>query len=691
MNLREPGAAVLLSCGVAGALHLVAWTTPGRSLLWGLHHAAFLPPWVAACLLLVMLFSLVPPSASHLIAGFQSLARNADRLHSALLPLGFGAIVLTLFLLLPVEHGLLGDSDGRLAEVAADQLPGLMFRPHASDTVVRHTLHHSVGTLLGWTAARSYATISSAWGLVLLVAGWHVCRQLSPSVAGRWLLFVPLTTSGYMLLFFGYIETYSSVAALGLVLLAATLGYARGKVGLWLPVAVWCLLCVHHLLGGLAGSCLVLAVVRRHQLDRFLPGFVASRLPVVVSVSAGLAAWLFFLVVRPTSAIPLFVPYDHIPYTLLHPAHLAETANFVGLSALPAVVMLGAAWLCQPGREGRDSQQDLVVAAAGSTAMLMFITNPALGRLDWDLMAMHAPLWILAGGVCLERALRGHAAIMPKAALAMSAVSLLHTVPWIALQQSPQRLIRSIETMAAADPHVAGSRALKLGVRFEQLGYPQAAMRQYERAILHNPEDALALYNMGRVQDQWGQLDAARQLYEQAVALDTDLPKVWNNLGAIYLRQQSPAEAVRALERAVVLEPDFVGGWNNLGTAYYDQNRFADAARAYERAASSAGEGPDGQPDSQPDSLPDHLYFNLGVAHARAGDFAAAAAALEIFVQQNPASLPGLLQLGDAYARSGKRVQARRVLQRYVEIAPADDPARQRATQYLQQTEASAP
>ena len=388
---------------------------------------------------------------------------------------------------------------------------------------------------------------------------------------------------------------------------------------------------------------------------------------------------MFFLWVRPTSAIPLLTPYEHIPYTLLDPLHLADVANFALLAALPAVIALAATWLCPtPTKPAPDACLELVAAAAGSTAILMFIVNPSLGRLDWDLMAMHAPLWILAGAVALERVLWQHPAGLRYATWALLVTSLFHTLPWIALQRTPARLVRAVEAMVSSDPHQAGSRGLKLGVRFENLGFVDAAERQYELAIERDPGSSLACYNLGRIYDQRGDLHRAGAYYERATRLDSTLPRAWNNLGALYLRQQRQAEAVEALQHAVRLQPDFAGAWNNLGTSYFDLGRSADAAAAFTRAIESGAKI-------------DHLQFNLGVSYARLGDCTAAASALERFVQHLPDSAEGHLQLGDAYARCGHRQHARRALRRYLQLAETDAPPRKRVLQYLQQTEGITP
>lgn len=672
---------LLAVCIVAGLAHVVAWTDAGRQHLWSVHHAAFLPTWVATVLTAGLGLSLVPAVARRLagalLAG-ASVLRHAHRW----LPLATACgAALLLFLSLPVEHGLLGDADTRLAEVGAHDIAAAWQRPHDNDTAVRNLLHQRVGRPLGASAADTYGVISALWGVVLLAVGWRLSARLAGPGAGRLLLFAPLATSGYMLLFCRYIEAYSSVAALGVALVAVTARYARGRCGFWLPVSVWLLLTAHHLLGAVAGAALALGVIRRHQLDThgllsWLPTRVTVRLPGVVGFAAGLAAWGVFLLIRPTSAVPLLWAYEHIPYRLFDGAHLIDVGNFLLLAGLPAVVAAAAAWRA-PRAASANVEHELLLAAACSTAVLMFVVNPALGRLDWDLMAMHAPLWVLAGSAALWRRLQHDAETLRYAAGALLAVSLFHTIPWIALQQIPGRAAQAVEAMVEGDPHVAGQRTLKLGARLEQLGLHEAAQRQYARAVEQNPGSALAHFNLARMRYDAGDLAGAVRLYETATRLNADLSNAWNNLGGAYLRLQRPADAVRVLEPVVDQHPNFAGAWSNLATAYYELERYEQAAPAFARAVELDGR------------LHTALY-NLGVCYALLSQYGPAAATLERFVAREPRSAVGYLQLGDAYARLGRRADARRALQAFLQLARSDDPARARVLRYLRQIEADA-
>jgi tetratricopeptide (TPR) repeat protein len=674
MPRRRTGA-VLGACALLAVAHVAAWTPWGQPVLWGLHHAAFLPTWTQMVLVALMVAGLVPSVARAVSDTAVAVGSRLARVHRLAPLLSVCVAAVGLFTGWPIAHGLLGDAGPRLAEVASSDF-SFLYRLHSNDTWVRHLLHHAVGVRLGWSAAESYALLSQAWGVVLVVAAWKASALLaSPgSAASRLALFAPVVTSAFVLLYCGYIEVYSSVTALGVIFVLLSTRYALGQGGLWLPVLSLLAVGVHHVLGLLAAPALAVAFVHRHDLDRRLPASWRRRLTWVTVVVASLAYWGAFLWVRPVSAVPMFAPVAHIPYTILSPAHLGDVANFHLLSATVAWAAVVAAWGIGPSAGTPDRRTQPLYAAAGTTFVLMFIVNPGLGRLDWDLMAMHAPIWVLAALCHVESKLRDRQAEMRYAAGALLALGLFHTVPWLALNQFPDRAVGAIEAMVATDAHLAGGRAMKLGVLFEQLGFLDAARRQFERDLSHDPRSMRALYNLGNVYHKRGDLQTAANLYERALAIDASESRTWNNLGSIRLRQGQLQEAVSCLEQAVRLDPDFAGPHSNLGGAYFDLGRYAEALRAYTRAA-----------ELQP-SL-EHLFFNVGVSHTRLGDFEAAAAALERFVRLQPHSAEGFLQLGNSYARTGDRPRARAALTRFLELAGGDHPYRSRARRYVEQTD----
>jgi len=419
-----------------------------------------------------------------------------------------------LFWSLPVQHNIFGDTTYRLAEVAADDPPGGSFYTrHTQDPLVRYYLHQSFHSWWGWTPEQSYTSISAGLGIAYLLALLAISRRLGRTAAEQILLFGAASTSGYMLLFFGYVETYSSVLATVMLFLWATLKYADGEVGLWLPAATLLPVGGSHLLALFPAPALLCAVLYRHgwHLRLHLRPWPHARLrletmPLLV-ISSTVAWWALFQLVRPGSVVPLLTSAEHIPYTVFDPIHLAEIANQHMLVALPAwMALFLAVWVGRrdpdrvqpPGRhprsgrradserveKNRDPKAELLAVSALVSGCMMAVVNPALGRLDWDLMSMHAPVWVLAAThFFITRCRRSQIPVSARVTAVILMLSLAHTAPWIVLQQYPNKVVTSIEAMIRWDLHRHGDRILKLGVRLEDMGFTKAAIRQYKKAV----------------------------------------------------------------------------------------------------------------------------------------------------------------------------------------------------------------
>ena len=670
---------------VAAALHAGGALWP--DILWGTHHAGFLSIGVQVTGYLMAALALVPrwPASTRPVQAAVTRARVSLRPAGRLLPVAVAAVGAMLFFSFPQQHNIFGDTTYRLAEVSAAAPPeSAWYARHSQDTVVRYYLHQAFQSWWGWTPEQSYANISAGLGIAYLVAILAIARRLGHTAAEKVLLFGAASTSGYMLLFFGYIEVYSSVLATGMLFLWATLKYADGEVGLWLPAAALFPVGVSHLLGLFAAPALLCAVVYRHGWHRHLHLRPLARLRLgpmpLLAFSCTAAGWALFQLVRPTSAVPLFLSYAHIPYTVFSPIHLAEMANQHMLVALPAWMGLFlAVWIgrCDPpggqpprrdpggrtqrfGEEAaRDPKAALLAVSALVSVCMMALVDPALGRLDWDLMSIHAPLWVIAGThFFITRCRRNQTPVGARVTAVILMLSLAHTAPWIALQQFPDRAVASIEAMIQWDPHRHGDRNLKLGIRLEDMGFIEAAIRQYKRAVSWDDRYFLSYYNLGRALQKLGRIDDAVVYYLKAIELNPDYPHSHNNLGGIYHKRGRSKEAVFHYERAMQLAPDNAAAHNNAALAYYDLGRLEEAIAAYKRTIALA-------------PRMTHAYFNLAAVQAKVGNYSAAASALERFVRLEPRSGQGFRNLSKAYAQLGDTTVAREAYGRYRRLTEA--------------------
>ena len=128
-----------------------------------------------------------------------------------------------------------------------------------------------------------------------------------------------LASSGFILLFFRYLEAYSSVAAVTVLFLWALAAYTQGRCRLWVPCIALAALGFLHLLALFISPALAYAAgCRSGALQRLSDRTGGWTVPIVIGSSIAAGA-LFFSLIRPNSMLPLFSPARNLPYTVVSP------------------------------------------------------------------------------------------------------------------------------------------------------------------------------------------------------------------------------------------------------------------------------------------------------------------------------------------------------------------------------------
>jgi protein O-mannosyl-transferase len=208
----------------------------------------------------------------------------------------------------------------------------------------------------------------------------------------------------------------------------------------------------------------------------------------------------------------------------------------------------------------------------------------------------------------------------------------------------------------------------------------ESAVTIWHDAVLHQPDDAMARYNLGVALLDEGRTEDARARFTETLGLDPEHPGALDNLGMVLTRLGRPEEAVAHLERALAIDPDDAIAHNNLGMALIALGRPGDAVPHLERALRvGAGES----------KAPVHL--NLGRALLDGGRDTDAIAHLERAVELAPGDADAHFSLGVALTRTGRAKDARGPFERALRLKPDDAEARSAlATALLQSGETAA-
>ena len=648
MTTHDPAerryAGLLLALAALVALLHVLGAGPLRSTFWGVHFYGFLPAWAlpAGLALLAVSAALALSGAlDRAIAGLPdpggwSARRRATG--ATLLAVASGA----LFWLLRVRHTFLGDGNPLSANLAR----GERFHPHEPLTVF---LHHQVYVLsrgLFATPGRDPAEV--AWdtvalgsvlaGALFVLVAWALAVELaaargeSQNRAPVALTFLVLLAQGYVLLFFGYVENYTfQTLAIALYLLLA-LRFLRGAAPLLAPAGVLVLgVCLDLSTVILAPSLLVLAA---YGFARRRAGATLRDLALGAAFAAGAAAALsalgdgysllgtlrdvLHLAARGHGAQAFDTGY------LFSRVHLRDFANEQALiGPLAALLFVPAALAAAPAliRSAASPAPRTAASAARWTAGFLAAAGlAALGAAwitgdlnlgyprDWDLFAPFAIVYTAAGLWLLLAAVERAAVAGRLLALAL-AISLFHTVPWVAVNAS---FPRSFERLKAL-PLGLGRAEVEVGHWYMTHGDAAEAKRWMARALAANPGNNAAHYSLGLIALDERRYDDAAQSLWTALRLRPDKDEYRFRLADALVRSGRPQWARPELDTLTARTPDDARVWGALGFVRLMLGDGAGARAALEHAGTLA---------------PDEPARAEALARLAAGDTLAAARAL---------------------------------------------------------------
>jgi tetratricopeptide (TPR) repeat protein len=111
-----------------------------------------------------------------------------------------------------------------------------------------------------------------------------------------------------------------------------------------------------------------------------------------------------------------------------------------------------------------------------------------------------------------------------------------------------------------------------------------AAIENYNKAVLIKPGYAEAYNNMGSALKDKGDLEAAIESYEQAIKIKPDYAEAYNNLGVSLKFKGSLQAAIDSYSRAIKIKPNFAEAYYNKGNALQIKGNLDAAIGNYKQA-----------------------------------------------------------------------------------------------------------
>jgi tetratricopeptide (TPR) repeat protein len=112
----------------------------------------------------------------------------------------------------------------------------------------------------------------------------------------------------------------------------------------------------------------------------------------------------------------------------------------------------------------------------------------------------------------------------------------------------------------------------------------ERAIKDYNKAIELNPEDADAYINRGNAYSGLTQYERALEDYNTVIELNPDYVDAYNNRGNAYAEKGNFERAIEDFDKAIELNPVYVSTYNNRGIAYAEKGERERAIEDFDKA-----------------------------------------------------------------------------------------------------------
>ncbi len=405
--------------------------------LWGLNIAKFLPGWWIWLTIVATAATLLPRVSRRLSALLEGFSRKlaASKVKRLVFLLLLSGAFLPVWLVFYSKGYFLGDATLRLNLIAGGQL---WLSTEIGDFFIHAIIDRLALEPLGYQVALGYHIVSALCGVAFLIGAYRLALYLKTSQS--LFIFLIMMSSGMTVMFFGYIESYSILAALLPYLVLSALKVIDGKSGPTVFIILFILTVVIHsmAIAILTGFFIMTLVVSRVGIDRtrrisiclmFL--VIAGIILVYIARAVGIDwAQRYFLAPLPSE------DYRQGIFTLNHPLNIF---NWLCLSALPSVVIFASIpW--KGRKEENDAVHRRIIPAIWlivPAVIFMFFFIPQLGGpRDWDLFSPAAFLLIPAALIiCLAKSNKR----LPSHILPITVLSLCITISFATVNASVTR------------------------------------------------------------------------------------------------------------------------------------------------------------------------------------------------------------------------------------------------------------
>jgi Flp pilus assembly protein TadD len=566
---------------VLGHLLAAYWGTP---FLWGIHHLYFFPRWLAWVLILATVSFFIPPingpALAFLEGVFRALGRPVSKIPKYLAFIAAGIISIPFFWFLRMEYFLLGDGCFKLETLAS----GAITTTEPLDSIIHHQLYRLLASLFpNADPSLAYTVPSVVCGGVFIFLILVLADLLGKTFFEKVLIFSALVTLGSIQLFFGYVESYTTLLVAVTLFTLLSLLFLGGKINIIFPFLALALSISLHVSALALMPAFFYLVFRKWRIQ----GRRFPDVPTLLSLAACLGivflgVWKASVVVGEGRTFGQFLPLVATPktsFTMFGGPHLSEFANELLLIS-PAGTLLFLFFLLRALKSKSLSGPTLtfLLISGLSSLLLVFAYNCHWGSMDWDLMSFPG-IFIALFGILSFLRWSGGRTKTRSYGLILIAVSLFHTAPWILLNADRVGSVDRYVMTASHDLHLlsaTGGGMWRVGRVMDLAGLTREAEEILKLGIERNPDEMGCYSYLGDMLHEQDRDEEAIIYLERALELKPDSPELRFTLGKAYLSVdlEKAIFHLAAVKPQFEHEPAFVIG---LAKAYLKTERAENA------------------------------------------------------------------------------------------------------------------
>ncbi|MDH3892207.1 MAG: tetratricopeptide repeat protein [candidate division Zixibacteria bacterium] len=437
-------------------------------------------------------------------------------------------------------------------------------------------------------ALTTYRIISVSAGLLMLGVTTIGAMLLFKDTPRRILFFLGLTTGGYALMFFGYVENYALLIALLTLYTLIGLLVLRGRLSAWWALPVMAAAGFIHIFGLTLLPSLVYLLLRRSG-----PVLRLAALPPKTKLIVGLVALFLGLALYHYLNISLrfftfaFLPIIPDQFTvegdyLLSVKHAIDTLNLLVL-LVPGLFVLVVAIMLTWGKKFVESVENrFLLIVTLSTLAAVYVFNPGIGMpRNWDLFSIvGVPLAVMCYYALLSSRSKSVVPIMASSLACILGLMLL--APRVASQATPRVAIAHLKNYLELDKARNRNARRLLIDYYKQTGDSASAERELALATQDFPESGLN--SRGKQSLQAGRFDQAEADFKKAIDLNPLFYDAYANLANCCIERGLLDSALVLLEVADGLNPYNATTSSNIGTVYLRLNKLDQSFNFFHEA-----------------------------------------------------------------------------------------------------------